>query len=305
MRRGLPRVIPAFAAPLCNPNYKLNSFCARPPLRRDAFPGEPEGGPDGEAALRPLPGARSQPPRPLRWDGGGPAPRDGRRGVLRAAASPLPTAACALPARPRGAVERGPPAPGSGTGRRRRAPSPPRPSAQPRLGRSLTSPGAVPLAGGVRVGFTAPAPSRTNPQLFCGNELYASRAKKKRGGGSKRGVGKWAIKTDRATNEKGKKKKKRGTEGLAPASSAQPAAGCGEAEPGPGPGVPGAAVPGAPEPRRQAAAGGGEEKSALPPPATSARRFVLSVGFYWCSPFAKTCSIAETWCRDNRAPQTA
>lgn len=183
VRRGLPRVIPAFAAPLCNPNYKLNSFCARPPLRRDAFPGEPEGGPDGEAALRPLPGARSQPPRPLRWDGGGPAPRDGRRGVLRAAASPLPTAACALPARPRGAVERGPPAPGSGTGRRRRAPSPPRPSAQPRLGRSLTSPGAVPLAGGVRVGFTAPAPSRTNPQLFCGNELYASRAKKKRGGG--------------------------------------------------------------------------------------------------------------------------
>lgn len=124
MRRGLPRVIPAFAAPLCNPNYKLNSRSARPPLRRDAFPGEPEGGPDGAAAPRPLPGARSQPPRTLRWDGGGPAPRDGRRGVLRAAAAPLPTAACALPARPRGAVERGPPAPGSGTAKAASRPVP-------------------------------------------------------------------------------------------------------------------------------------------------------------------------------------
>lgn len=242
----------------------------------------------------------------LRWTGVSGAAPSGPRGFGGAGGTMVrPGTACCRPTaggcgRPGQHGAASPPRSPRARGRRRwrsrrGAPSPPRTNAQTRLGWSLTWPGGQNRPPEESVwGHTATAPSRPKPPRFCENELCASGAKqqqqhekkkKKEGGGSKRGVRKWAIKTDRATNEK---KKIAGAEGPGLVSFAQSLAGCLKDRGGPmEPAHRAGAARGAPAPPPPA----GEDGSALIPLTTSAPRFVLNVHFYWCPPFAKMCLI--------------
>lgn len=112
---------------------------------------------------------------------------------------------------------------------------------------------------------------------------WEEKRKKKRGKGSKRGVRRRAIKTDRATNDRGKKKKDQEQRGsVVPTLHSQgPAAS--------------RVVAARKEPEHRAGSAGGAPAPlpALIPLTTSTLRFVLNVHFYWCSPFAKMCLITQ------------